>query len=61
MYFVESVPNFSEGRDKGKIDRIVNAIKKYPVEILDIEINSDHNRSVITIVGEGGGCQGCSI
>jgi len=53
MYFVESVPNFSEGRDKGKIDRIVNAIKKYPVEILDIEMNSDHNRSVITIVGEG--------
>ncbi len=53
MYFVEAVPNFSEGRDREKIDKIVSAMKKYPIEILDIEMNSDHNRSVITLVGEG--------
>jgi len=49
---VECVPNFSEGRDKVKVDAIVEALKGNGVYLLDREMDSDHNRSVITIVGE---------
>jgi glutamate formiminotransferase / formiminotetrahydrofolate cyclodeaminase len=49
---VECVPNFSEGRDKSKVDSIVEAMKMPGVYLLDREMDSDHNRCVITIVGE---------
>src|SRR5437762_11688045 len=49
---VECVPNFSEGRDKGKVDAIVEAMKMDGVYLLDREMDSDHNRCVITLVGE---------
>ena len=49
---IECVPNFSEGRDKGKVDAIVEAMKMDGVYLLDREMDSDHNRCVITLVGE---------
>lgn len=49
---VECVPNFSEGRDKSKVDAIVEAMKVEGVYLLDREMDSDHNRCVITLVGE---------
>ncbi|MCI0391104.1 MAG: glutamate formimidoyltransferase, partial [Acidobacteria bacterium] len=50
---VECVPNFSEGRDQKKIELIVSAIASIPdVVLLDCEMDADHNRSVITFVGE---------
>jgi glutamate formiminotransferase len=49
---VECVPNFSEGRDKSKVDAIVDAMKIPGVYLLDREMDSDHNRCVITLVGE---------
>jgi glutamate formiminotransferase/formiminotetrahydrofolate cyclodeaminase len=49
---VECVPNFSEGRDKTKVDAIVDAMKMDGVHLLDREMDSDHNRCVITLVGE---------
>jgi glutamate formiminotransferase/formiminotetrahydrofolate cyclodeaminase len=49
---VECVPNFSEGRDPAKVDAIVEAMKIPGVYLLDREMDSDHNRSVITIAGE---------
>jgi len=49
---LECIPNFSEGRDKSKIDQIVSEIKSADVEILDVEMNADHNRAVVTFVGE---------
>jgi glutamate formiminotransferase / formiminotetrahydrofolate cyclodeaminase len=49
---VECVPNFSEGRDKGKVDAIIEAMKLPGVYLLDREMDADHNRSVITLVGE---------
>jgi glutamate formiminotransferase / formiminotetrahydrofolate cyclodeaminase len=49
---VECVPNFSEGRDKAKVDAIVDAMKVEGVYLLDRETDADHNRSVITLVGE---------
>lgn len=49
---VECVPNFSEGRDAAKVDAIVAAIKGPGVYLLDREMDADHNRCVITLVGE---------
>ena len=49
---VECVPNFSEGRDKAKVDAIVAAMKIDGVYVLDREMDADHNRCVITLVGE---------
>src|SRR5580692_558754 len=50
---VESVPNFSEGRDMAKIDAIIAAMREVPgVYLLDRESDADHNRSVVTIAGE---------
>ncbi len=53
MNLVECVPNFSEGKNLDKLNLIINAIKNYPVDIIDVETNADHNRSVLTIIGEG--------
>jgi glutamate formiminotransferase len=49
---VECVPNFSEGRDKSKIDAILEAMKMDGVYLLDREMDADHNRCVITLVGD---------
>ncbi|MGC8866835.1 MAG: glutamate formimidoyltransferase [Elusimicrobiales bacterium] len=51
MKFVECVPNFSEGRDKSKIDEIVNSAKSVSgVLVLDVESDIDHNRTVLTFI-----------
>src|SRR3954469_13881293 len=52
MALIECVPNFSEGRDKAKVDAIVEAMKVNGVYLLDREMDSDHNRCVITLVGD---------
>ncbi len=50
---VECVPNFSEGRDLKKVEKIVDEIRKIKeVTLLDYSSDSDHNRSVVTIIGE---------
>ncbi|MGI8866711.1 MAG: glutamate formimidoyltransferase, partial [Rubrobacteraceae bacterium] len=49
----EAVPNFSEGRDPEKIQRIVDAVRATPgSRVLDLHSDPDHNRSVLTFVGE---------
>src|SRR5256714_2239966 len=58
---VESVPNFSEGRDKAKVDAIVDAMKMGGVFLLDREMDADHNRCVITLVGEREAIQEAAI
>jgi glutamate formiminotransferase/formiminotetrahydrofolate cyclodeaminase len=58
---VECVPNFSEGRDKGKVDAIVAAMKVDGVYLLDREMDADHNRCVITLVGEREAIQEAAI
>ena len=58
---VECVPNFSEGRDKSKVDTIIDAMKIPGVYLLDRESDTDHNRSVITLVGEREAIQEAAI
>jgi glutamate formiminotransferase len=50
---IESVPNFSEGRDAAKVDAIVAAMSAVPgVYVLDREMDADHNRCVVTLAGD---------
>ena len=50
---IECVPNFSEGRDRAKVDAIVQAMSRVPgVYVLDREMDADHNRCVITLAGD---------
>ncbi|MCX6056000.1 MAG: glutamate formimidoyltransferase [Chloroflexi bacterium] len=50
---VECIPNFSEARRPEVIDRIVAAIQSVPgVHLLDRHSDLDHNRTVITMVGD---------
>ncbi len=50
---VECVPNFSEGRRKEVVEAIAQAIASVlGVRVLDQEMDADHNRSVITFVGD---------
>lgn len=50
---MECVPNFSEGRDKEKIEKIVNPFRtRNGVKLLNYSNDEDHNRLVVTVVGE---------
>ncbi len=50
MLPLESVPNFSEGRDRATIDAIGSALSEH-AHLLDVHTDVDHNRSVFTLVG----------
>lgn len=50
---IECVPNFSEGRDLNKVEKILDIFRgKQDLKLLDYSSDEDHNRSVVTIVGE---------
>jgi glutamate formiminotransferase/glutamate formiminotransferase/formiminotetrahydrofolate cyclodeaminase len=48
---LESVPNFSEGRDRATLDALATALAG-PADLLDVHADPDHNRSVFTLVGD---------
>ncbi|WP_206808700.1 glutamate formimidoyltransferase [Paradesulfitobacterium ferrireducens] len=50
---VECIPNISEGRRLDVVEEIVGEVRKVPgVTLLDYSSNADHNRTVITFIGE---------
>lgn len=50
---IQSIPNFSEGRDLKKVEQIVDAFRAKPgVRLLDYSADPDQNRSVATVIGE---------
>lgn len=50
---IECVPNYSEGRDLEKVERILDCFRgREGVKLLDYSSDSDHNRSVVTVMGE---------
>lgn len=53
MKILMSVPNVSEGKDRELVESIVEEIKKVKdVKVLDYSSDADHNRSVLTYLGE---------
>lgn len=54
---VECVPNFSEGRKRDVIDRIVDAVRQTPgCKVVDVEAGASTNRTVVTFVGAPDAC-----
>jgi glutamate formiminotransferase / 5-formyltetrahydrofolate cyclo-ligase len=52
---IECVPNFSEGRDLDKVEKIVAPLRgKDGVKLLDYQTDPDHNRMVVTVIGKPG-------
>ncbi len=51
MLPLESVPNFSEGRDPETIDAIRAGLEAH-ARVLDVHADADHNRAVFTLVGD---------
>ncbi len=50
---LECVPNFSEGRDLAKIEKLCDCFRgKQGVKLLDYTNDADHNRCVLTVIGE---------
>lgn len=53
MAIVQCVPNFSEGVDLDKIEKIVSPLRGVPgVKLLNYEADKDYNRVVVTVIGE---------
>ena len=49
---IECVPNFSEGKDRKKIEQIIEEIKNTKgARLLDVSSDESHNRTVVTFVG----------
>ncbi|HEX7897109.1 MAG TPA: glutamate formimidoyltransferase [Planctomycetota bacterium] len=51
---LESVPNFSEGRRRDVCDAISAAAAAGGARVLDLSLDPNHNRSVLTLVGDAG-------
>lgn len=50
---IECVPNYSEGRDMEKIEKILDNFRcKKDVRLLDYQMDPSHNRLVVTVIGE---------
>jgi glutamate formiminotransferase len=48
---IECVPNFSEGTDAAKVEKIVAAMQVEGVRLLDWSLDTAHNRSIVTLAG----------
>lgn len=49
---LEAIPNFSEGRDLGLVEELVEVIAGDGAEVLHWSADPDHNRSVVAFVGD---------
>jgi glutamate formiminotransferase len=54
MPIIETIPNVSEGRRPEVVEQLVAAVRATPgVRLLDYSSDTSHNRSVLTMVGDG--------
>ncbi|HET8741265.1 MAG TPA: hypothetical protein VFM41_01465 [Gaiella sp.] len=51
MALLESVPNVSEGRDRAAVDAIAAAFARGGARTVDLHVDADHNRAVVTLLG----------
>jgi len=60
MKILQCVPNFSEGRDPAFLDELRPVLNEYPVKVLDLSMDADHNRADCTFLGEPGAVEECA-
>jgi glutamate formiminotransferase len=60
MQILECVPNFSEGRDPAFRDELELVLGRYPVQVLDLSLDPDHNRADCTFIGSPEAVEECA-
>jgi len=58
---LEAVPNFSSGRDRSFLDRLVRAAEEQGTEVLDASADPDHHRAVLTFAGSPDAVEEASV
>lgn len=59
---LECVPNVSEGRDRRAVERLAEAVRATPgVRLVDVHMDPDHHRSVLTFLGAPGDVEGAAV
>jgi glutamate formiminotransferase len=61
MQILQCVPNFSEGRDPGFLDELRLVLERFPVKVLDLSMDKDHNRADCTFLGAPDAVEECAL
>ena len=62
MAVIECIPNVSEGRRTEVIAAMADAVRAVPgVRLLDLQSDTSHNRSVLTLAGDAAGVEGAVL
>ena len=61
MKILQCVPNFSEGRDPNFLKELEAVLKQFPVKILDLSMDKDHNRADATFLGAPEAVEACAM
>jgi len=61
MKILQCVPNFSEGRDPSFLKELEVVLAQYPVKTLDLTMDRDHNRAIITFLGAPDVVEACTM
>jgi glutamate formiminotransferase len=58
---LQCVPNFSEGRDPAFLEELRRVLAGFPVKVLDLSMDPDHNRADCTFLGEPAAVEECAL
>ena len=58
---LQCVPNFSEGRDPAFLSELEAVLQQFPVKVLDLSMDADHNRADCTFLGEPDAVEACAF
>lgn len=58
---LEAIPNFSEGREPATVRGLVDTISSFDVDVLDSSADADHNRCVVTYIGDPGAVEAAAL
>ncbi|MGZ4384439.1 MAG: glutamate formimidoyltransferase [Gaiellaceae bacterium] len=61
MQILQCVPNFSEGRDPSFLKELELVLQRFPVKILDLSMDKDHNRADCTFLGAPDAVEECAM
>jgi len=61
VQILECVPNFSEGRDPGFREELEVVLGRFPVKVLDLSMDPDHNRADCTFIGSPQAVEECAV
>ena len=61
MQILQCVPNFSEGRDPAFLEELSRVLSRFPVKVLDLSMDGNHNRADCTFLGAPDAVEECAM